>query len=65
MVATYSRLKSGNWGVRVRLDNPFEEAPKGTIEVTKKDGSTKQETLKTLVWSGEFDGDSVYLYALD
>lgn len=45
---TYTKLKDGSWGVRAE----------GTVKagavltVTKKDGSTKTETVKVALWSG-------------
>jgi len=46
--ATYTKLRSGDWGVRVEGT-----AAKGdTITVTKKSGETKQETVRAVVWTG-------------
>jgi len=48
MPITYTKLKSGNWGVR-----STEALITGqTITVTKKDGGTKTETVDKVVWSG-------------
>jgi hypothetical protein len=48
MSATYTKLRSGEWGVRV------EGAARAgqTITVRKKDGSTKTETIEKVVWTG-------------
>ena len=46
--ATYTKLRSGDWGIRVQ----------GTVEagamivVTKKSGEAKSETVAKVVWSG-------------
>lgn len=67
MLATYTKLKNGNWGVRVKCEDPFEEFPEnGTqVTVTKKSGETSQRTVTSVVWEGEDDGLPVRLYALD
>lgn len=48
MKASYTKLKSGDWGVRVVGEKPDVGA---TITVTKKDGATKTETVEKVVWS--------------
>lgn len=50
MTATYTKLKSGEWGIRVETTIPPE--PGATITVRKKDGTTKTETIAKVVWSG-------------
>lgn len=48
MTATYTKLKSGNWGIRVQG-----EAKAGDyVSVTKKDGTTKTERIERVVWTG-------------
>lgn len=49
MKATYTKLNSGDWGIRV------EGAPEAGAEVTvsKKDGSEKIETVTAVIWQGE------------
>ncbi len=48
MAITYTKLKSGSWGIR-----STEALREGaSITVTKKDGSTKLETVGKIVWSG-------------
>ena len=56
MKATYTKLKDGSWGVRVEGITK----PEGNITVTKKDGTSKEETIKTVVWSG----NGVYLCSI-
>jgi hypothetical protein len=46
--ASYTKLKSGDWGVRVVGEKPDVGA---TITVTKKDGTTKSATVEKVVWS--------------
>ena len=48
MRATYTKLKSGAWGVRVTGS----VAKGDRVTVTKKDGSTKIEIVEAVVWSG-------------
>lgn len=49
MSVTYTKLKSGEWGIRVT----DKKVSKGdSIVVTKKDGQTKTEVVKQVVWSG-------------
>lgn len=45
---TYTKLKDGSWGVRAA----GKLTAGATITVTKKDGSNKSETIKTVLWSG-------------
>lgn len=48
MAATYTKLKSGNWGIRVVGSVRDGQS----ITVTKKSGETKTETVSRVVWSG-------------
>lgn len=50
MRATYAKLTSGKWGVRVTGAVP---SPGTTVVVTKKDGSTRTEVIEKVVWQGE------------
>ena len=49
-MTTYTKLKNGEWGIR------GEEITKGmegcSVEVRKKDGSTKKEVIEKVVWRG-------------
>lgn len=48
MKASYTKLKSGAWGVRVEgkvVDGQ-------SITVTKKDGTAKSETIEKVLWTG-------------
>lgn len=47
---TYARLRNGEWGLRVQGAIP---APGTTLVVAKRDGSTKQEVVEKVVWSGD------------
>lgn len=47
--ATYTKLKSGAWGVRVNGS----VTAGTTVTVTKKDGSTKVETVAKVIFSGD------------
>lgn len=48
MTASYTKLKSGDWGVRVQ----GKVAEGDVVTVTKKSGETKRETISKVVWSG-------------
>jgi hypothetical protein len=67
MQNTWSKLKSGGWGVRCKAEDPFEElpAPGATVIVEKRNGETSEVTLGSQVWSGKDDGSPIGLYALD
>ena len=59
--ASYTKLKDGSWGVRV----PGKATDGQQITVRKKDGSTKPETIKTVLWTGkDRDGAEVSLCSL-
>ena len=46
--ATYTKLRSGEWGIRVRG-----EVRRGDkVTVVKKSGETKMETVAAVVWRG-------------
>ena len=55
--ATFTKLKTGNWGIRATS----RVAEGDRVEVRKKDGSTKVETVAKIVWT---DGSSVWLCAI-
>ena len=48
-MATYAKLKNGDWGVRVQGVTTVG----ATVQVTKRDGSSKTETIAKVLWSGE------------
>ena len=56
MPNTYTKLRSGAWGVRCTDRVGVGD----TVTVTKRDGSVKTETIHTIVWKG----DGVTLAAL-
>ena len=47
-MATYTKLKDGSWGVRAS----GKVTAGASLTVTKKDGSTKVETVKVVLWTG-------------
>lgn len=49
MKATYTKLKSGDWGLRVEGGDVKAGQ---SITVTKKDGDTKTETVAGVLWTG-------------
>lgn len=56
MSATYTKLKSGEWGVRVQGTSQANTK----CEVTLKNGTKKWEKLSNLIW----EGDGVQIYAI-
>lgn len=50
MNATYSKLKSGEWGLRVTDGTPEDG---DVVTVTKKSGEQRQERVGTVLWRGE------------
>lgn len=46
--ATYSKLKSGEWGIRV----PGATREGQTVTVTTKAGAAKTETVARVLWTG-------------
>lgn len=63
MEATYTKLRSGEWGLRIKG-----EAKTGLkVKVTKRSGEVKTETVDRVIWSGNgitlaaiFDGGRPY-----
>ena len=49
MQATYTKLNSGDWGIRVAGASV---APGATVTVAKKSGETKTETIGAVLWTG-------------
>jgi hypothetical protein len=49
MATTYTKLRSGAWGVRCTDAVTVGD----TVTVTKRDGSVKSETIATIVWRGD------------
>ena len=47
-MATYTKLKSGEWGIR--STSPVE--PGSRVTVATKTGGSKTETVKKIIWSG-------------
>jgi hypothetical protein len=50
MSATYSKLNTGDWGVRIVGGKPNEGE---RVTVTKKDGTAKAEIVGRVLWSGQ------------
>lgn len=48
-MASYTKLKNGDWGVRSNVPVKAGES----VQVTKKSGETKTETIDRIVWSGK------------
>ena len=55
--ATFTKLRSGAWGIRATT----KVAEGDRVEISKKDGTTKMETVAKIVWT---DGSSVWLCAI-
>jgi hypothetical protein len=50
--ATYAKLNSGDWGVRVEARLNTKPAAGDTVLVRKASGETKTEAIDRVVWSG-------------
>ena len=48
MIISYSKLRSGDWGVRVQGARPLQGA---TLAVKTKAGATKSEVVERVIWS--------------
>lgn len=55
--ATFAKLRTGAWGIRTTKA----VAEGDRVQVTKKDGSTKIETVQKIIWT---DGTAVWLCAI-
>lgn len=51
MTGTYTKLRSGEWGVRLAQEAKLK--PGDTVTVVKKSGESKVETVRSVVWSGQ------------
>lgn len=51
MANTYTKLKDGSWGVRINAGATVKSGQ--SVMVIKKDGSSKVETIKTVLWTGD------------
>lgn len=60
---SYTKLKSGEWGLRLLGECNFEKG--SIVNVTTKAGAVKRETLGTRVWQGtDREGQQVTLWAI-
>lgn len=64
--ATFTKLKSGNWGIRVPLTNGTELAAGDTVRVVKKSGEGKDVVVDRVLWKGtdKRSGNPVALCAI-
>jgi hypothetical protein len=61
MEATYTKLKDGSWGIR------YAGIPRqgSTVTVRRKDGTTKQEKIAKVLWTGkDRDGETISLCSI-
>ena len=64
MTATYTRLRQGDWGIRVTgAEVPAEG---DTVTVRKKDGQERREVVLKVIWSGtgKYSGALEHLCAI-
>lgn len=47
-MCTYTKLREGDWGIRSSSKPKIGEQ----VTVTKRDGNTKSETVKAILWQG-------------
>lgn len=50
MSATYTKLKTGGWGIRVQGENAVRAGQ--NVTVTTKAGKIKEETVRKVLWTG-------------
>lgn len=50
--ASYAKLRSGDWGVRIEARINTKPLPGDEVLVRKASGETKTETVGAVVWSG-------------
>jgi len=65
MSVTYTKLQSGDWGIKIQ-GGPLPES--GTsVTVVKKSGDKKTERIDKILWSGSDakTGDAVYLCSVE
>ncbi|MCK9378326.1 MAG: hypothetical protein M0P73_19585 [Syntrophobacterales bacterium] len=55
MAISYTKLKDGNWG----LKGPMAELSRGSVQVTKKSGETKAETVGQIIAGPFADGNAL------
>lgn len=59
---TFAKLKSGQWGVRIR--SPRKPEPGDVYTITKRNGDTTDAEIADVVWSGDHDGKPEHLCAI-
>lgn len=52
-VSTWTKLKSGRWGVRVPSGTTAPQGENPVVTVTKRDGTTAQVVLGSCLWHGD------------
>ena len=64
MPNSYMMMRDGNWGLRVIGDSP--PRPGEVVNVTKKNGQMKVETVAEVIWTGKDNktGDTVHLCSI-
>jgi hypothetical protein len=59
ITATYTRLRSGEWGIRIVGGQP---QPGAVVAVGRRDGTVVHETIGRILWTGPGrDGETVTL----
>ena len=53
MKVTFSKLKSGQWGLRVSVGKGESVSVGDRVSVERKDGSTDLVTVGRILWSGD------------
>ncbi len=64
--ATYTKLRSGEWGIRINLAVYPEPEAGSLLAVAKRSGETKQERVVRVLWTGDgYDGEPVALATIE
>jgi hypothetical protein len=53
MHGTFTKLRNGNWGLRVKFSATEQMGAGTTVTVTKSDGTRSVETVGSVVWVGD------------
>ena len=64
--ATYTKLRSGDWGIRINLAVYPEPETGSLLNVAKRSGETKQERVSRVLWTGDgYNGQPVALATIE
>lgn len=53
MLITFTKLKSGSWGLRISVGRGESISVGAEVEVSKRDGSVTKAIVGRILWSGD------------